>query len=208
MRSVLANKDMMRRLNILVGNSINRNWPENDIGKTITIQMDNASPHLTEDDPAWIEARKDWRFDIQLMRQPAQSPDTNVLDLGLWTSLQSIQRKLPMMSASSTEMQLVEAVQQAWINMPLTTIESSFVTLQNVLREIRANDGGNHFKTPRKRKYAQLIEAGDYSIATTYESDDDTITEAECDSDIDIEAKPAALREPNLVGKFDGVLGA
>ena len=86
----------MRRLTIKVGDAINKKWPRCDRGQRIEIQMDNATPHLTNDDPKWIKAKKNWDFDIVLVRQPPQSPDTNVLDLGLWTSIQSFQRKVPM----------------------------------------------------------------------------------------------------------------
>ena len=69
MRPYSANRDAMRRFTIKIGNSINKNWPQKDLGKTITIQMDNATLHLQNDDPTWVEAKKDWLFDIQLICQ-------------------------------------------------------------------------------------------------------------------------------------------
>ena len=209
LRTVAANKESMRQLTILVGNKIHKLWPTEDIGKTIHIQMDNASPHVTEDDPEWIEAKQRWpQFNIVLVRQPPQSPDTNVLDLGLWNSVQSIQKKrTPMMINARTELELVRAVKHAWHDMPMETVASAWVTLTNVLREIRDNDGGNRFKTPRKRKYASMIERGDYSV-DEHDDDEETETEPEPDSDCDLETKPKALRGHNYDAKADGITAA
>ena len=195
----------MRRLTIKVGDAINEKWPRSDRGERIKIQMDNATPHLTNDDPEWIQAKKRWDFDIVLVRQPPQSPDTNVLDLGLWTSIQSFQRKVPMTSAA-TEYELVKAVHEAFRKLPMTTIDNCFVTLQNVLREIQTNDGGNQFKTPRKRKYAAMVDPGDYSIDEM--SGEDTDTDEDASSDCDLERKPVALRKHMYNLKKTGVTAA
>ena len=81
----------MRRFTIMVGQAINDNWPQEDAGKRIVIQMDNATPHVKNDNPEWLAAKANWRFDIDLICQPAQLPDCNILDLGLWNSLQAAQ---------------------------------------------------------------------------------------------------------------------
>ena len=165
--------------------------------------MDNATLHATKDDPAWIKAKKAWVFDIQLVRQPPQSPDTNVLDLGIWNSLQSIQRKLPLVNASSLEYQLVKDVQKAWMELTLTTVNSCFITLKNILQEIRENKDGNQFKTPRKRKYAHMIGRSNYIIDAAA-SDNKTVTVLDDDGDGYMETKPAALRVSDFVVKQEG----
>ena len=101
-----------------------------------------------------------------------------------------------------TEYDVVKSVCQAWMKLPSTTIESCWVTLSNVLREIRACGGGNRFKTPRKRKYAPMRDAGDASEDEWL--DHDTITDAGMMDDV----KPEALREPAYDTKDDAVTAA
>ena len=52
MRPVSANQEKMKEFTIIVGKAIQKRWPPEDkSGKTIKIQMDNATPHITEDNP-------------------------------------------------------------------------------------------------------------------------------------------------------------
>ena len=205
LRTINANRDAMRKRTIMIGDAINNEWPRKDIEKTIRIQMDNATPHISEDDPEWIAAKSRWSFNIVLVRQPPQSPDCNVLDLGLWTSIQALQRKEPIIINARTEFELVRAVQKSFIKLPATTIDSCWETLTNILREIHANNGGNRFVTPRKRKYAPMVD--DAEPSEDEWSNDDTDTEAEPDndddngrdSDCDWEAKPRVLRQRTYV---------
>ena len=113
LKTVSANRDKMREFTIMVGRAIQEKWPRRSgAGGSIKLQMDNASPHISNDDPEWLEAKKDWALDIELVRQPAQSPDLNVLDLGIWSSIQSRQRQLPMENTS--EYELVKMVRKAF----------------------------------------------------------------------------------------------
>jgi hypothetical protein len=58
----------------------------------IGIQHDNAPSHFTEDDPQWVNlVQNDPYFRFSLKQQPPNSPDTNVLDLGFFASIQSMQ---------------------------------------------------------------------------------------------------------------------
>ena len=132
-----------------------------------------------------MKEKEKLRLTVELVRQPAQSPDLNVLDLGLWNSIQASQRKLPRVH---NEFELVRSVQQAFRETKLTVIDSCFVTLQNILKEVRACAGGNKFKTPRKRKYAPPESNDDLAFAES-----DTETEDEMDT------KPAALKEPHYM---------
>ena len=121
LRTILNNKEAMRKHTIAVSESINHWWPRLDLGKVIIIQMDNSTLHLSKDNPAWIEAKKDFACNICLVKQLLQSLEINILDLGLWTSLQSVQRKLLMMSESSSKYKLIKIVQRAWINLLIMT---------------------------------------------------------------------------------------
>lgn len=56
-------------------------WPQEDAGKTIWIQHDNARTHVPADDEAFLNAVAKTGLDIRIMHQPPNSPDMNVLDL-------------------------------------------------------------------------------------------------------------------------------
>ena len=59
----------------------------------IFIQQDNARTHIDHDDAEFCrEANKDG-FNIRLMCQLANSQDLNVLDLGFFSSIESLQYK-------------------------------------------------------------------------------------------------------------------
>ena len=64
--------------------AIEEKWPAGDQGQTITIQQDNAGPHIDDNDKKFCSAIEGIEPAIKLGCQPAQSPETNVLDLGLF----------------------------------------------------------------------------------------------------------------------------
>jgi len=57
------------------------------------LEQDNAPSHLEVNDPLFCEAAKKDGFDIRLKGQPPNSPDMNILDLGFFRAIQSIQYK-------------------------------------------------------------------------------------------------------------------
>ncbi|XP_021772544.1 uncharacterized protein LOC110736587 [Chenopodium quinoa] len=65
-------------------------WPES-LAKNVVIQWDNARPHQVPKDAEFMAATTAHGFNIQFVFQPAQSLDLNVLDLGLFRSIQSLQ---------------------------------------------------------------------------------------------------------------------
>ena len=75
--------------------SIKEKWPRNHSPGIIHVglQHDNAPVHFSEDEPALVEAAQsannDERWAFHLKEQPANSPDTNIHDLGFFNSLQS-----------------------------------------------------------------------------------------------------------------------
>ena len=106
--------------------------------------MDNAKPHLLKDDPDVMLACKRGGWDIRLRYQPPNSPDLNVLDLGYFRALQSVQYRSTCFNAN----QLIAAVNTAFDTMPANTLNSVFLTLQAVMELIMKHDGGNTFKLP------------------------------------------------------------
>ena len=89
-RSMLLNEVIRNMLLNEVIPCIMRTWPEG-VSKEIYIQQDNARPHLQPDNPAIVAAATKNGFNIKLICQPAQSPDSNVLDLDFFRAIQALQ---------------------------------------------------------------------------------------------------------------------
>jgi hypothetical protein len=123
---------------------------------TIAIQHDNAPSHFREDDPAWIamvNTEVNWRF--KLDEQPANSPDTNVLDLGFFASIQTMQWGL---EPATTIDGLIANVIRAWENYPARTLDRVWLTHMSCLNEIVECYGGNFYKIPHLGK-TNLVDA-------------------------------------------------
>jgi hypothetical protein len=61
----------------------------------IYIQQDNARPHIKPDHEQFRACSQEDGYDIRLFCQPANSPDLNILDLGFFNAIQSIQHNEP-----------------------------------------------------------------------------------------------------------------
>ncbi|XP_021735669.1 uncharacterized protein LOC110702271 [Chenopodium quinoa] len=66
--------------------TIHAQWPQ-QLSKNIVIQWDNARPHQVPTYADFLAATQANGFNIKFVFQPAQSPDLNVLDLGLFKGL-------------------------------------------------------------------------------------------------------------------------
>jgi hypothetical protein len=102
--------------------AIREKWPHEDADKPIYIQQDNAKPHLSPNDRQFCEAARQDGFDMRLVCQPANSPDFNVLDLGFFNSIQSIQYK----TSAKTIDELVAAVNSVMPNFFLLPYQYKF----------------------------------------------------------------------------------
>ena len=65
--------------------AIKAKWPIEDMHKPIYIVQDNAPSHVHVDDPIFCEAAQQGGWDIRLKCQPPNSPDLNILDLGVFS---------------------------------------------------------------------------------------------------------------------------
>ncbi|XP_051152720.1 uncharacterized protein LOC127266508 [Andrographis paniculata] len=135
--------------------TIKEKWPV-DRDKNIIIQQDNAKPHINNDDPEFRQAANSDGFNISLVFQPPNSPDTNVNDLGWFRALQSLQITI----LGTTVDDLLEAVHKSFQELSHTTLDSVFLSLQAYLGEIIANLGSNNYKIPHIGKNS-LRRSGD-----------------------------------------------
>jgi hypothetical protein len=89
LKSLVVTRDMMREYLLeKVIPAIHAQWPDDN--EIIFIQHDNSRTHVKGDDLAFQSAVKESGLDIQLVQQAPNSPDTNALDLGFFSSIQSL----------------------------------------------------------------------------------------------------------------------
>ncbi|XP_057792560.1 uncharacterized protein LOC131009281 [Salvia miltiorrhiza] len=122
-------------------------WPE-FASKDIFIQQDNAKPHIKPDDPEFVAVARQDGFNFQLVCQPANSPDTNVNDLGFFRAIQTLKDQKP---AKNVE-ELLKNVQDAYEEYPPEKLNHVFLTLQSCYQEIIKDKGGNNYKIPHMNK--------------------------------------------------------
>jgi hypothetical protein len=102
--------------------------------------MDNAGGHGTK--VAIEEYTQNLRenFNIVIVHQPPRSPDTNVLDLGLWNAIQSRVDETHRTRTIQAE-SLAESTKTAWAGLPIQTITNVFGKLPNIWEKIIESGG-------------------------------------------------------------------
>ncbi|XP_057780151.1 uncharacterized protein LOC130998761 [Salvia miltiorrhiza] len=122
-------------------------WPVG-ANKHIYIQQDNAKPHIKPNDPDFLAVANTDGFKFQLVCQPANSPDTNVNDLGFFRAIQTLKDQKP---AGNME-ELLKNVKDAYDEYPPEKLNHVFITLQSCYHEIIKARGGNDYKIPHMNK--------------------------------------------------------
>ena len=110
----------------------------------IYLIIDNAGGHGTNDA---IEQYRELLFrlyKVQLLHQVPNSPETNLLDLGVWRAMQSLVEKLSFRCRQDPNV-LATTVEKAWLQFPATTIEKVYQRWLLVLDLILKDNGGNRF---------------------------------------------------------------
>ena len=132
--------------------AIKEKWPREHAMETIYIQQDNAPCHVSIDDEEFCKAASEGGFDIRLSCQPPNSPDLNVLDLGFFNAIQSLQHK----EASKSVDELIEVVQKSYDNFSSKQSDKIFLTLQSCMIEIMKVKGTNNYRIPHMKKDVML----------------------------------------------------
>ncbi|XP_042008976.1 uncharacterized protein LOC121757510 [Salvia splendens] len=127
--------------------TIKAKWPDN-ISNEIFIQQDNARPHIMHNDAEFQSVANTDGFKFHIICQPANSPDCNVLDLGFFRAIQSIQDDKLARGVDD----LLSNVQSSFEELSAQTLNKVFLTLQACLTKILKVEGGNGYKTPHINK--------------------------------------------------------
>ncbi|XP_057774928.1 uncharacterized protein LOC130993909 [Salvia miltiorrhiza] len=134
--------------------AIKAKWPQ-FASRVIFIQQDNAKPHIKDSDLDFRQAASSDGFDIKIVHQPPNSPNTNINDLGWFRAIQSLQTE----SVCTNVDTLVEAVKKSFDELSPTTLNKVFLSLQGCLTEILKVKGQNCYKIPHMGK-GSLIRQG------------------------------------------------
>ena len=86
---------------------------------------------------------------ILLYTQPPNSPDCNILDLGLFNAIQARYWRF----SPRNSLEIIDFVKKAWKDYPPKNINYLFLTLQGVYNKIIDHHGGNDFKLPHMSKW-------------------------------------------------------
>ena len=128
--------------------AIKRDWPRARRGETIWAQHDNApSNNLNEDPDINREGTADG-WGIKFINQPPNSPDLNILDLGFFNSIQSLQDRTTPRAIGD----LIAEVNTAFNAQGPEKLGAVWTTIQSILQEIMLAKGDNNFKLPHLKK--------------------------------------------------------
>ncbi|ETV75547.1 hypothetical protein H257_10362 [Aphanomyces astaci] len=111
--------------------AIRAKWPRGET-KAVKIQQDNARPHVPPSDVDVVAACKADGWDMEVVFQPPNSPDLNVLDLGFFRAIQALQAE----KHSSSLEEIVAATDAAWDVVSTKTLNKNCLTLQRCLQEV------------------------------------------------------------------------
>ncbi|KAF0705951.1 hypothetical protein AaE_014312, partial [Aphanomyces astaci] len=145
--------------------AIKAKFPRGRLQHGVVVQQDNASPHrcVTTD-----MLRTRGVEGISIANQPANSPDFNVLDLGFFNSIQSLQHQ----KCTRTIEELIDAVETAFYELPVDTLSKTFITFQKVLEKSIEIQGSNDYKLPHMNKDTTIKNLSSFTVecnSTTYE---------------------------------------
>lgn len=111
-------------------------------GGSYRVQQDNAKPHSVVGDRKFNDSAREMGLNIVIDRQPANSPDFNILDLGFFAAIQSLQhRKRP-----KTIDHLIQCVQEAFEEQPYENLNAVFLSLHQAMESAMSVDGCNRYK--------------------------------------------------------------
>lgn len=148
-KPVMVGKDQYRDMlleNVLP--AIRLQWPRATAARPIFIQQDNAKPHISMLDEAFTDAARTAGFHIRLRCQPPNSPDMNVLDLGFFNAIQSLQHQ----SAPKNVDELIVIVEKAFHDLDVSKLNYVFLTWQQCMLATLEDGGGNGYKIPHMGK--------------------------------------------------------
>ena len=141
-----------RKIIIQMDNAGGHGGGKGDISKTTLAELNSWATNLPDD---LLKLCPQGPPVFEFVAQPPRSPDLNVLDLGVWTSLQVAVDKLKHDKGndSPTVSELFDCCIDAWSKWPADKVlDKIFKTLVNVLSFIEEEKGGNDYTLPHQNQ--------------------------------------------------------
>ena len=129
---------------------------------SVYLVIDNAGGHGTNEAKKEYEKMLRDKYNIILLFQVPNSPETNLLDLGVWRSVQSL--KLSFRDRYDADV-LSATVFRAWNNFSSATIDKVYKRWELVLKLVLLDNGGNRYVESFRGKLT-----GDPSTSSTSSS--------------------------------------
>ena len=135
-------------------------------GELITVQHDGATSHNGHGNKEFFDSLgQKGGWNIVMVTQSAQSPDLNILDIGVFRSMQSRSEEYRM--ESNTVSDLVARVKKTFVTYPSQLLDSCWAVLHEHYRLIRMEDGGNTYCNPHagiRHRVSKGLDPVNYSI--------------------------------------------
>lgn len=144
----------------------------------IRIQQDGATAHDGEGNKEYFASQgQKYGRNIVVDTQCAQSPDLNILDIGVFRSMQSRSEEYRVDSLSVSD--LVARVKKTFDTFPWQTLDNCWAVLHEHYRLIWMEEGGNKYSNPHsgiRRRVSNGLDPVNYSIDfLDSDSDDDEV---------------------------------
>ena len=148
------------------------------VNEKLYLVMDNAGGHGT-DDAKTIYTNALREFNIEIIWQIPRSPETNMLDLGVWMSIQAAVMRVHHMRRCHHDA-LAKSVEDAWNgNLSTQAFYNVFKRLRVVLQSIIKDEGGNRLVEQHRGKLFR-----DANIIDLTSIDDENLNEIEVDTEV------------------------
>lgn len=177
---------MKRMMNNLddVGQQIRNKFAWVSPIEEIDLVMDNAGGHGTKEVKAAYVTMLKQRHNIRVVWQTPQSPEMNLLDLGIWCSLQSMVELEHRKKCKSNRNALARTIEDVWTRFPASKFESVHQRWKKVLK-IVCNTKGDNVKSDAFRGKTEVPEVNLDELQASLASVDNE-SDFEVDSDVDI----------------------
>ena len=113
---------------------INNKWRGDRNQASIILQHGGASGHKMVEEMILREAMDKYGLDIQLKKQPPQSPDIHVFDCGIFCSMQRMVILLKVLKTLDELINVVDVVGNVWKDYPHHLINDVFLFVQCSMR--------------------------------------------------------------------------
>ena len=115
-------------------------WLRRDrLSRKILVQQDRVKNHIHEDDKDFNDTLMEQSINAILYMQAANSPDVNLVDLGVFRAIQSFNNATP-----KTEEEMIQAVSAVYDSYLQNNINHTCLTLQCCFNQIIMHKGDNN----------------------------------------------------------------